>query len=358
MQAALGQFAQLQADAYTLLIGGQEFQAYMSDGVQASCPNVTTNGMFPANTPLNVVGVCNTTQTALFELSVESYMAGQDLAAPPAGTLTDPVTNQIWWSYPVDISPTVYANDSFPFYPGSPTSYASPRPTPQTLAGAPIPLVAGSPLAFGFANQSALTKLMARLHLTSTGTIASGLTSAGFTGIGSTLDGKTWQRVGVDPAVVSYTTENGWPATSNDPLKINCSFGGYPQLGGAISCTWLGQAQNSNNYFVAAKVDTVLASHYYDLTAKKVPSSSTTPATCPAVFNSSPSSDPNNIIISGSKSSSWVKYCTTDTLGLLVNTAAPAPGSTNGVAPPLLSLNQLTGPPSGGVPAITVPPPS
>jgi hypothetical protein len=360
MQDGLDQFGQLEVDAFTMLIAAEEFQGYMSAGAQVSCPQTTTT-TYPANTPLNVVGICNATQTAQFELSVENYMSTTGFAAPPVDTVVDPRTNRIWWAYPVDFSATTMSSGTYPFYPGASETYVSPPIQPVNLVGeAPVPILADSPsYTFKAGNQADLTGMMSGLLVPTGGTLASALNSAGFHGLGTNAYGMTWQQVGTDAAAVQYATVTNWHATSANPdqqVIIDCDWSAYPEVAGALSCLWLGFLEMQDSYYGwAVQVNGVLASHDFSVAAAAPPTSSTTPSTCPQIYISTAGAAST---ISYKSSKHWVKYCTFNTFGLLVDTAAPAPGTTNGVSPPLFSLNQLTGPPPEGVPAIVVPPPS
>lgn len=358
MQAALDQFAQLQVDAFTMLIAAQEFQGYMATGAQISCPPTPT-GTLPPNTPLNVTGVCNATQTAMFEFSVEDYMVAHDFAAPPVDTVVDPRSNRIWWAYPVDFSATTMGSGSYPFYPGASETYASVQPV-ALAGGTPIAILADEPgYTFRAGNQADLAAMMNGLLVPSGGTVASALNAAGFHGLGTSSNGMTWQQLGTDAANVQYTTATIWQASSASPdqsVAISCDWSRYPEVLGGLSCLYLGlQQMQPNEYGFAVQVNGALAAHFLDLGATTAPTPSTAPATCPKVYLSSAGAAST---INFSDSTNWVTYCTFSTVGLLVDTSPPAPGTTNGVLPPLVSLNYLTGPPAEGVPAIVVPPPS
>ena len=353
LQNNIGSIIDLQQDAFAILANAQTFSYMVNTGDQPSCSNTTVSGTFPATTPLNVADVCSIAQTALFELSVESDLSTL-VALPPAGAVSDPRTNYVWWGYPVDLSAATTSSGSYPFYPGAASGTYSISGGINALANNANgqSILAGAPgYVFSFADNTQTQTLTNGLVAPSGGTLNTALNSQGFVGLGTDSYGMTWANLGVGINANGYTTTSKWNINSGHEAYMTCGAGAYPNVSGAFQCTDV--SVDSGGYYGDVPGVTVfgaLATSYNSLQGTSVSSGE-----CGTI----PYSTTTTTGTPNTSSSGGVRYCTGDTYGLLVDTHAPAPGAAaNGVTPPFWALSMLVGSPAAGVPATPVPPPS
>ena len=377
IQSQAAQLGQLMDLGFALAAIGQEFTYGATTGQYTSCPNLTTSGTFPGTTTLNVSSACATIQSGLFAASVQNYQAAT-IAVPPSGTVADPRTNYVWWSYPTDLTNSTASSGGYPFWPGAPdgtytTSTGSPlqqwaftpnystaccntaylwstmypsNPQPKLLANSPS-------YTFAMASEAQNQSLFSNLLLTDPTSVGGTLAQQGFQGVGQNKYGMNWTNIGANPEVMeNLVTSLYWQSTTTMPSST-------------AACTGYPAGQKGNSFCVAATeqvydpyptkvtktltgeqiISGVMATQSWNLNTKQLPDSSTL-TTCPTV---------GTAYNYGAGTTTSIGVCWKDTFGLMVDTAAAssANGGT-GALPPFWAPSMLTGVPTAGVPALTV----
>ncbi len=200
----LSSFVGMQAAAYQAALAWQTF-SFAWTGQQVTCPNTPLPTQFtdPENQPLSMTGPCATTVTALFESSLEAYIA-QNLGPRgvlPAETLLDTYNADgdaqvpVWWSAAVDVTAASWYDGGNPWYPYSPIDngevspqYVALQDSPLATPGTAVPVVSTATDTFTFGDESQLTTLTDHaLAASKAGSINGALSSVGFYGPGDWL---------------------------------------------------------------------------------------------------------------------------------------------------------------------------
>jgi len=348
VESSIGQVVQLQANAFSVLANAQIFQTMVQTGKQPTCSDVQMSGTWAADTSPNVADVCNTADTALFESSVQSYMAPY-VTVPPAGALVDTHSGYVWWGYPVDVSGATDSSGSYPYYPGAATG---------TYTGVGLNAITASPQAilatapgygFSFANTTTMGNLFTNQKIPSGGTTNTLMGDLGFVGLGTTAYGLDWQKLGVAISSTPYSTVVPWNVTTSQGYTT-CSVGKYPVKSGSFDCTNI--SVDPEGYYgvvLGVAVTAALASETYTMTGTSIPTSASQCAAIPESSYDVSATSPPDV------KNATVHNCTNNTYGLLVDST---PGAAGSGGAPLWTAAMLTGPPNAGVPALTIPPPS
>jgi len=171
----------------------------------------------------------------------------------------------------------------------------------------------------------------------------------GFVGLGSTAYGLDWQKLGVAISSTPYSTVMPWNVTTSQGYTT-CSVGKYPVKSGSFECTTI--SVDPEGYYgvvLGVAVTAALASSTYTMTGTSIPTSASQCAAIPESSYDVSATSPPDV------KNATVHNCTNNTYGLLVDST---PGAAGSGGAPLWTAAMLTGPPSSGVPALTIPPPS
>jgi hypothetical protein len=376
----MGQLGQLMDIGYAMYGAWQTFEYAITTGDLAACPNLTVSGTFPANTTITTSSACNTLQSGLFTASVQNQIAGK-IALPPAGSVSDPRNNYVWWGYPLDVAGGTYQSTSelpskpmppstFPWYPTDDGSYpynpafGDAKSLPwyglmlPSLRGAlynafggaygpPQPLLKGATAAdFGMPTVNEMLTLFADLPLNSGQTYAGALGAVGFRGIGQNKYGMNWTNLAAglswrgvqsktDPNTLATIPNQIWGTTNSAaPNTIQCP--GWPNTGFDWVVLYTPQ-------LAMCSLTAPMADKAWNLASSTAPTTSNQ-VTCPSGILSE--------FVWG-KGYTLPALCLKDTFALLLNNQYRSPSaSSGGWTPPFYQPAMLTGPSSSGVPAL------
>lgn len=241
----LSSFIGLQATAFQLTQTWQTF-AYAWTDQPVTCPQTPLPTSFadPAAQPLTMTGPCATAVTALFELSLEAYIA-QNLgprAQLPAPVILDTYNAvgaadvPVWWSQAVDISGKTMADnpDYYPYFIANSyrPDYVPWDESPVANPTTPVPIITNSSDTFTFGNPGQVTGLARdALNATKNTDIDNALADVGFAGPGVWWI-MNWSNLGTTVDSWAFTPGkscSGWP--SQGPIYL-CVPGAAPYQNG------------------------------------------------------------------------------------------------------------------------------